>query len=55
MAGYSSPIFSNCNQKYLKFLVLKFAVGNNFVINPNQKYLKFPLTLPLSPAGRGRG
>jgi hypothetical protein len=24
-------------------------------INTNQKYLKFPLTLPLSPRGRGRG
>jgi hypothetical protein len=23
--------------------------------NPSQRYLKFPLTLPLSPAGRGRG
>jgi hypothetical protein len=25
------------------------------ILNSNQRYLKFPLTLPLSPVGRGRG
>jgi hypothetical protein len=25
------------------------------ILKSNQKYLKFPLTLPLSPMGRGEG
>jgi hypothetical protein len=39
--------------KATPFLFLRISLSIQPLLNSNQRHLKFPLTLPLSPAGRG--